>query len=79
MSRMWTGVLSLAAVSRTLRVAQTSMTEGWSETMISGARGDDGEIPAIVRADGTNVVMVLEGLQHRVDTAFEDDGVIVQE
>jgi len=32
----------------------TSMAEGWSGTMMSGARGDEGAIPAIVRADGTN-------------------------
>jgi hypothetical protein len=31
-----------------------SMTEGWSRQILSGRRGDAGEIPAIVRADGTN-------------------------
>jgi putative membrane-bound dehydrogenase-like protein len=31
-----------------------SMSVGWSQTMISGRRGDTGEIPPIVRADGTN-------------------------
>jgi len=30
-----------------------SMASGWSQTMLSGRRGDAGEIPAIVRADGT--------------------------
>jgi putative membrane-bound dehydrogenase-like protein len=31
-----------------------SLASGWSQTMISGRRGDAGEIPMIVRADGTN-------------------------
>jgi hypothetical protein len=32
----------------------TSMTEGWSQTLLSGRRGDEHEIPPIVRPDGTN-------------------------
>ena len=31
-----------------------SMTEGWSRKILSGKRGDEGEIPMIVRSDGTN-------------------------
>jgi len=31
-----------------------SMAEGWSREILSGSRGDPGEIPMIVRADGTN-------------------------
>ena len=32
----------------------TSMTEGWSRALLAGRRGDENEIPPIVRADGTN-------------------------
>ena len=32
----------------------TSITEGWSQAMLSGKPGDEGDIPPIVRADGTN-------------------------
>lgn len=31
-----------------------SMATGWSQTMLAGRRGDEGAIPEIVRADGTN-------------------------
>ncbi len=31
-----------------------SMSDGWSREILSGNRGDAGEIPMIVRADGTN-------------------------
>jgi len=31
-----------------------SMESGWSQTMLTGRRGDEGAIPEIVRADGTN-------------------------
>jgi len=31
-----------------------SMADGWSQTMMTGKRGDEGAIPEIVRADGTN-------------------------
>lgn len=31
-----------------------SMDSGWSQTMLDGRRGDEGEIPEIVRADGSN-------------------------
>ena len=31
-----------------------SMAAGWAQTMVAGRPGDEGEIPAIVRADGTN-------------------------
>ena len=30
------------------------MTEGWSRALLAGRRGDENEIPPIVRADGTN-------------------------
>lgn len=30
------------------------MTEGWSRTTLQGLRGDQGELPMIVRGDGTN-------------------------
>jgi hypothetical protein len=32
----------------------TSMTDGWSRALLAGRRGDEKEIPPIVRADGTN-------------------------
>ncbi|NQT14562.1 MAG: polysaccharide deacetylase family protein, partial [Planctomycetes bacterium] len=32
----------------------TSIREGWSQAMTSGRRGDENEVPPIVRADGTN-------------------------
>ena len=31
-----------------------SMQDGWSRTTMSGKRGDEGGLPMIVRADGTN-------------------------
>jgi len=31
-----------------------SMDSGWSQTMLAGQRGDEGTIPEIVRADGSN-------------------------
>ena len=30
------------------------MTEGWSREVLTAKQGDDGAIPMIVRADGTN-------------------------
>ncbi len=32
----------------------SSMQDGWSRTTLSGQRGDEGELPMVVRADGTN-------------------------
>jgi putative membrane-bound dehydrogenase-like protein len=32
----------------------TSMTDGWSQALLAGSRKDEGKVPMIVRADGTN-------------------------